>query len=314
MISAEVGGQRIEEVNVDVGDTVAKGDVLATLSRETLENDIQQLEAALDSASAALGQASADADRARRLESGGSISQQQIAETLVLERQATADVAAAEAALSSARLELDRTRIVAVSDGVISGASAAIGDVVTAGEELFRMIRDGRIEWRAEVPLIGTREVEIGTTARIPAPSGDIFGTVRQIAPSVSETNGRVVVYVALEAPEDGPPPKTGIMVSGVLETGARRALSLPASAVVLQDGFAYVYVLDEGDPATVTRRRVETGRRQDDRVEITGDFPAGARVVRAGGAFLSDGMTVRVVDGTPVAGDEVRADAEVAE
>ena len=311
VISAEVGGQRIEEVSVDVGDTVAKGDVLATLSRATLENDIRQLEATLDSAEAGLEQATADADRARRLEGGGSISQQQISEYLIAERQAKADVASAEAALSSAKLDLDRTEIVAVSDGIISDASAAIGDVVTEGEELFRLIRDGRIEWQAEVPLVRMRNVKVGTPARLPTPIGDISGTVRQIAPSASETNGRIVVYVALDPPEDAPEPKTGIMVSGVLETGESEAVSVPSSAVVLQDGFSYVFTLNEGDPATVTRRRVETGRRQDDRVEITGDFPTDVQVVRSGGAFLSDGSTVRVATDDPVEVADNEGDTE---
>ena len=311
VISAEVGGQRIEEVSVDVGDTVTKGDVLATLSRATLENDIRQLEATLDSAEAGLEQATADADRARRLEGGGSISQQQISEYLIAERQAKADVASAEAALSSAKLDLDRTEIVAVSDGIISDASAAIGDVVTEGEELFRLIRDGRIEWQAEVPLVRMRNVKVGTPARLPTPIGDISGTVRQIAPSASETNGRIVVYVALDPPEDAPEPKTGIMVSGVLETGKSEAVSVPSSAVVLQDGFSYVFTLNEGDPATVTRRRVETGRRQDDRVEITGDFPTDVQVVRSGGAFLSDGSTVRVATDDPVEVADNEGDTE---
>ena len=311
VISAEVGGQRIEEVSVDVGDTVTKGDVLATLSRATLENDIRQLEATLDSAEAGLEQATADADRARRLEGGGSISQQQISEYLIAERQAKADVASAEAALSSAKLDLDRTEIVAVSDGIISDASAAIGDVVTEGEELFRLIRDGRIEWQAEVPLVRMRNVKVGTPARLPTPIGDISGTVRQIAPSASETNGRIVVYVALDPPEDAPEPKTGIMVSGVLETGKSEAVSVPSSAVVLQDGFSYVFTLNEGDPATVTRRRIETGRRQDDRVEITGDFPTDVQVVRSGGAFLSDGSTVRVATDDPVEVADNEGDTE---
>ncbi|MGP3698213.1 efflux RND transporter periplasmic adaptor subunit [Rhodobacter sp. NSM] len=307
VISAEVGGQRIEEVNVDVGDTVKKGDLLASLSRKTLENDIEQLEASLDSAKAQLEQASADADRARRLEGGGSISQQQISEYLIAERKAKSDVASAEAALSSARLDLDRTRIVAVSDGVISEANAAIGDVVTAGAELFRMIRDGRVEWQAEVPLNKLRQIEVGTQVRIPTPIGAIQGRVRQVAPSVSETNGRVIVYVALDQPKEGPQPKTGIMVSGVFVTGEREALSVPSSAVVLQDGFSYVFVLNEGAPTTVNRRRVETGRRQDDRVEIMSDLPVDADVVRSGGAFLSDGTRVRVApeEATGVATDK---------
>ena len=297
VISSEVGGQRIQAVNADVGDVVAKGDVLAELSRSTIENDIRQLEASVDSAQATLEQASADAERGRRLSGSGSISEQQIAEYLVTERKAQADLDSAKAQLASAQLDLERTHIIAVSDGIISSRSAALGDVVTQGEEMFRLIRDGRVEWQAEVPLRELLSIEVGTDVIIPTPIGDVSGSVRQIAPSASEKNGRVKIFVTLQELENGPQPKTGILVSGRFLTGEREATSIPASAVVMQDGFSYVFTLAREDATKVRRERVETGRRRNDRVELLGDFPADAQVVQSGGAFLSDGATVKVVN-----------------
>jgi RND family efflux transporter MFP subunit len=153
VISAQVGGQMIETVNADVGETVNKNDVLTAFSRRSLQNDIQQLEALLESARASLELASADEDRARKLSSGSAISQQQAAEYLATERKAKADVSSAEAQFASARLDLDHTEVKAVTGGIISSRSAAVGDVVSAGAELFRLVRDGRGEWQAEVPL-----------------------------------------------------------------------------------------------------------------------------------------------------------------
>ncbi|MEZ5721836.1 MAG: efflux RND transporter periplasmic adaptor subunit [Paracoccaceae bacterium] len=295
-ISAEVGGQKIVAINVDVGDSVKAGDVLVELSRETLENDLAQLQATVDVAQAALDQATADADRARKLDGSGSVSQQQLSAALITERKARADLASAEARRASAQIDLDRTRITAVGDGVISARSAALGDVVMQGTELFRLIRDGRIEWRAEVPLFQLRDIAVGMKVTIPAPVGDVRGTVRQIAPNASEANGRVIVYVDLDVPEGGPEPKTGLMVSGRFEVGVREAVTVPSSAIVMKDGYSYVFALDAAEPSKVTRIRVETGRRQGDRVEITSDFARDTEVVQAGGAFLSEGSTVRVV------------------
>lgn len=299
VISAEVAGQKITAINADVGDLVTEGDVLVDLSRASLENAIQELDATLESARAALEQATADADRARRLgETGsGSISQQQISEYLVAERQAKADVSSAEAALASARLDLENTQVRAVSSGVISSRSAALGAVTSQGEELFRLIRDNRIEWQAEVPLRQMFRLAVGTEARIPTPIGEITGHVRRIAPQASETNGRVKVYVELDQLPGEVDPKIGVMISGVFLLGSSEALHVPASAVVLQDGFSYVFVLEGAD--IVHRQRVETGRRQDDRVEILSGVTAGDRIVQAGGAFLSDGATVRVSTAT---------------
>ncbi|KAA8606865.1 hypothetical protein AL036_13045 [Salipiger aestuarii] len=309
VISAQIGGQMIESVNASVGDTVAKGDVLSRFSRGSLENDIRQLEAALESARASLELATADADRARKLSGGSAISQQQAAEYLSTERKAKADVSSAEAQLASARLDLDHTEVVAVTGGVISSRSAAVGDVVSAGEELFRLVRDGRVEWQAEVPLNQLRNIEVGTPVSVPTPLGDMPGEVRRIAPSVSESNGRVIVYVSLMPPDETVQPKTGIMISGIFKVGESEALSVPSSAVVMQDGFSYVFALEQGETPTVSRIRVETGRRQDDLVEIISGLSADMQIVESGGAFLSDGSIVRIAEAT--AAQDNSTDAE---
>lgn len=316
VIAAETSGQRIETVNVDVGSVVKKGDVLAQLSPEILQNTIVQQEAAVLSAEAALDQAKADADRARSLSTvqSGALSAQQASEYYVAERKAEAELASAKAALSSSKLDLDRTTIIAPDDGIISSRSAAMGAVVSAGTELFRLIRQNRIEWQAEVPLRFLPGIEIGARVTIPTPFGtDVPGEVRLISPVASETTGRVIVYVSLTPPEGAPMPRTGMMVTGRFDLGETDALTVPAAATSMRDGFTYVFALEEGsDPTRVMRKRVETGRRVDDRVEITSGLTGGEQVVQAGGAFLSEGSVVRVVEGDAEA--PALSEAEVAE
>lgn len=299
VIASETAGQRIESVNADVGSVVKKGDMLAQLSTETLRNTIVQQEAAVLSADAALDQARADADRARRLTSGqsGALSEQQASEYFVTERKAEAELASARAALASSRLDLERTRILAPDDGVISSRSASLGAVVSTGTELFRLIRQNRIEWQAEVPLRFLRQVTVGARAAIPTPVGtEVPGEVRLISPVASETTGRVIVYVALTPPAGAPTPKTGMMVSGYFTLGQTEALTVPATATSMRDGFTYVFALKEGsEPPSVARKRVDTGRRQGDRVEILSGLDGDEQVVEAGGAFLSEGSVVRI-------------------
>lgn len=300
VISAEISGQRITSMNVDVGNVVQKGDVLAELSNQTIRNDISQQTAVVESAQAAFDQAEGDGDRARGLSSSGAITEQQVTSYLVSERRAKADLASAEAALASSRLELERSRIIAIDDGVISSRNAALGDVVSAGSELFRLIRQNRIEWQAEVPQRRLRALLPGVKAIIPTPIGDVSGVIRLVAPTTSDSNGRVKVYVSLEQPEGFPAPPTGVLVSGFFQLGESVALTVPATALTLRDGFSYVFYLKGTEPETVGRLRVETGRRQDDRVEITDGLDADAMVVSAGGAFLAEGAVVRVVTGAP--------------
>ncbi|WP_062564078.1 hypothetical protein [Paracoccus aminovorans] len=121
-----------------------------------------------------------------------------------------------------------------------------------------------------------------------------------------SETTGRVIVYCAMTPPADAPMPKIGMMVSGYFNLGDTEALTVPASATSMRDGFTYVFALNESvDPPTVTRERVEIGRRNGDRVEILSGIEATDQIVQAGGAFLSEGSVVSVVT-PPAAAAEV--------
>ncbi|WP_430253774.1 efflux RND transporter periplasmic adaptor subunit [Neorhizobium sp. DAR64872/K0K18] len=297
VISAEVSGLRIIGINADVGATVKKGELLVQFDAETAQAELEQQQASVEQAKADLDQAVANADRARGLTGSGAISAQQTTEYLITERKSKAALASSKAALASVQLTLDRTKVYANDDGVISERSASLGKVVTAGDELFKLIRQNRIEWQAELPVKRLADVKEGTKAVIPTPLGDVRGEVRLVSPTSSTANGRVTVYVALQPAVGMPQPKTGILVSGNFEFSATDALTVPATAVTLRDGFSYAFVLNATDQPTVTRKRVETGRRQGDRVEIVSGIDTTEEVVVSGGAFLADGSVVRVVD-----------------
>ena len=81
---------------------------------------------------------------------------------------------------------------------------------------------------------------------------------------------------------------------TGRLVMAPSDALTVPQSAVVVRDGFAYVFLIDGKDQ--VHRTRVTTGRRQGDRFEVTSGLTPGARLVHDGAGFLNDGDRVRVV------------------
>ena len=297
VISAEVSGLRIIGINADVGATVKKGELLVQFDAETAQAELEQQQASVEQAKADLDQAVANADRARGLTGSGAISAQQTTEYLITERKSKAALASSKAALASAQLTLDRTKVYANDDGVISERSASLGKVVTAGDELFKLIRQNRIEWQAELPVKRLADVKEGTKAVIPTPLGDVRGEVRLVSPTSSTASGRVTVYVALQPAVGMPQPKTGILVSVNFEFSATDALTVPATAVTLRDGFSYAFVLNATDQPTVTRKRVETGRRQGDRVEIVSGIDTTEEVVVSGGAFLADGSVVRVVD-----------------
>ncbi|WP_181900632.1 efflux RND transporter periplasmic adaptor subunit [Paracoccus thiocyanatus] len=295
VVAAEVGGQRLKALHAEAGSPVQRGALLAELDDADILNDIARQEAVLLSAQAALDLALANAERGRGLSGTGAISRQQKLEYDIAERRARADLQSAQATLASSRLDLERTRILAPDDAVVLDRAAVEGAVVAAGQELFRLIRAGRIDWQAELPAVRLGAVRPGTEAVVALPSGPVQGEVRQIEPAASAADARVVVHVALKPDAMPPDLKAGLFANGTFVTDRSPALHVPADAVLMRDGFSYAYVL--AADGTAERRRVETGRRLGDRIEILSGLDKGARVIQAGGAFLSDGAAVRVVE-----------------
>lgn len=293
VIAAEISGQQIVKLVADVGDRVKKGQELALLSQEAVQADIAQAQAKVAQAQASLAEASANAERARRLKETGALPAQQIDQYLTGENTAKANVAAQEAALNAQQIRLKQTKIVAVDEGVIASRNATLGAVVQAGTELFRLVRQNRLEWKAELPGSDLARVSIGQTARLVLPTGEtVQGKVRLIAPTLDANTRNALAYVSL--PVDGPA-RAGMFVNGEILTGTSTALSLPQSAVILRDGNTYAFEVDRDNH--IIQRSIKTGRRADGQVEIIDGIKADARVVISGGAFLNEGDVVQVVE-----------------
>ena len=292
-IGTEANGLRLAEVRVNVGDVVKRGQVLATFAPDTMQADVAQIRAAVAEAEATLADASANAQRARSLQATGALSDAAINQYLTAERTAQARVEAQRASANLQQLRLKMTQVLAPDVGVISARSATVGAVLPAGQELFRMIRQGRLEWRAEVAANDLAMLKPGMPALVTAGNAPpIKGTLRMIAPTVDPQTRNGLVYVDL--PASGVV-RAGMFARGEFEVGNGSGLTLPQSAVLLRDGFSTV--LRVGPDSKVALTKVGVGRRIGDRIEITGGLDAGARVVAAGGGFLADGDTVRVVD-----------------
>jgi RND family efflux transporter MFP subunit len=300
-IGSEVGGLRMETVRVNVGDVVRRGQVLASFAPETVQADLGEVLARLAESEATAAEAAANAERARGLQATGALSEQQIQQYQTAERTAQARVEAQRAASQVQRLRLKHTQVLAPDDGVISARSATVGAVTPPGQELFRMIRQGRLEWRAEVQAADLSRLKPGLPARITlsgeAPGSAISGRLRMVAPTVNAQTRDALVYVDLPA---GSAARAGMFARGEFMLGQQRSQTLPQSAVLLRDGLSYVMRLDADNK--VHEVKVSVGRRLGDRIEIIGGLDASARVAASGVAFLGDGDTVRVISEPPVA------------
>ncbi|WP_047196279.1 efflux RND transporter periplasmic adaptor subunit [Caldimonas brevitalea] len=298
VVGAELGGLRLSEVRVNVGDVVRKGQVLALLSADTVQAQLAQTRAALAETQATLADAQANAERARQLQTTGAISAQQINQYLTAEQTARARLEAQRAALKAEELRLSQTRVLAPDDGVISARQATVGSVAQPGQELFRLIRRGRLEWRAEVTAAELGRLRSGMKATLVAADGTpVEGTVRMVAPTIDPQTRNGLVYVDLPADAGV---RAGMFARGEFQVGRSGALTLPQSAVLLRDGFQYVFHV--GPDGQVSQLKVTTGRRLGDRIEVLSGLKPEMPVVASGAGFLSDGDVVKVVAAPQVA------------
>ncbi len=293
VIGAEIGGQRLAALLVDVGDRVKKGQLLARLSPGTLEADLAASRAALLEAEASARDTHQTAERVKTLQGSEALSPQAIDQALAADVAGQARVAAAKARVQADQLRLSYTQVTAPDDGVINARLATPGALVQPGAELFRLQRGGRLEWRAEVPGAELAQLKAGQLVRVqPSGAPAVEGRIRRVAPQVDAQTRNGLVYVDLPSGKAGDALRAGLFARGDFVLGESAALTLPQSAVLLRDGFSYVFRIDG---AKVRQQKVQVGRREGDRVEIRAGLAAGAAVVESGVGFLADGDTVRV-------------------
>jgi RND family efflux transporter MFP subunit len=301
VISTEVSNLRLTEVRVNVGDRVQKGQVLARIADATVAAALLESKAAVAEAEAMLVEAKSNGERGRQLQATGFISAQQLNRYVAAEQTAQAQLQAARARMQADQLRLDQTVVRAPDAGVISARTATLGSLAQPGQELFRLIRGGRLEWRAEVNAADLGKLKPGMAASLITPNGvRVQGLVRMVAPTVNPQTLNGLVYVDLPVGDAAEILRAGSFARGQFELGHTHAMSLPQSAVLLRDGYAHVFrLLGENKVAqnTVAQVKVETGRRRGDQIEIVSGITPDTRVVASGAGFLSDGDTVRVVD-----------------
>lgn len=320
LVYPKINGFAIETLTVELGQSVQKGDILATLSTENLrvqlsqahaeiarsEAAARQAENQITTAQAALTQAKAQLDRALRLKESGSATQSNLDNAVAQEQTARAALASAEdgvslahatraqaqAGLDLATLNMQRANITAPTSGVIAARNGQVGGVATsAGEPLFRIIANGIVD--AELDLIESAlaDVQIGDPVSLKVSSiGAIDGVVHQISPTVDARTRLATVTVALPERSHLRP---GLFAEGVIQTDARENIAVPTTAVLNDGEVDYVLRISDG---IISRQNVAAGALWKGSREITAGLAEGDVLVARAGAFFSDGDEVHVV------------------
>jgi RND family efflux transporter MFP subunit len=266
---------------------------LLLLDRRSLDVALRQAEASVAQARAQQDVAGAAARRGASLLEQKLISTSNLEELRGAELRADAQLASALAERDSARLRLSFGALRAPDAGVISARNVQPGQIVNAGTELLRLIRRGRLEWRAQVADNDLVQIEVGAPVSVRSPAGEeITGKVRAVSPAVDATSRTALIYADLPKPTGL---RAGMFAEGRIVLGEGKALVLPRAALVYRDGIAYAFLLEKGN--RVRQRRVETGGRAGDDIEIRDGLVAGSTVVLRGAGFLNDGDVVKVAE-----------------
>lgn len=276
-VGSEAGGLEATNVYVDEGSFVREGQVIVKL-------DDRLLRAQVASAQATVNQAANALKRAQELSAKGYLSRAAL-------DNAVANHAVAAAALSEARVRLDQTNVRAPVSGQITSRSVVKGQIVAAGTELFRLVRQSQIELNAQVPEAELRFVRPGMTAAV---SGDqqagAVGTVRLVTPQVDPQTRLGLVRISLPLNSGFRP---GNFARAEINVGAMPANVVPAAAIVYREGKPGVYVIDAN--SRVHFRPVKLGDRSGDRVALEEGVAPGQRVAVKGAGFLAEGNLVTV-------------------
>jgi len=293
VIGPEVGGYRVAAVNVDVGDKVKRGQELVRMSDVLLVSDLNSKKANLQSAQASLENAAAAFRRATSLvtSTSGALSQADVDKLRSEELAAKARVEVAKADVDAAELRVKYTHVTAPDDGVIFSRTVAVGQIASVGGEMLRMVRQGRVEWRAEIPEARMRDIRIGQPVKLTTADGSVLdGKVRTVSPTIESATRAGIIYVDIASANARP----GMYARGEIIVDNKSAQMAPIASVVIQDGYSYLFIVT--DQQTVQRRRVETGVVKDNTIEIVNGIQPGERVVEKGAGFLKDGDRVNVV------------------
>jgi len=320
LVGAEIDGLRVVELLAEEGDRVARGQVLARLSRETIDALIAQNDAALARTEAAIHQARSQIVQAevqlqqarQALERTTQLRKTGFASQAVFDQQ-TNEEAATAARLTAARdglglaeadrasiqaqrrelmIRLARTDVKAPAAGVVYRRTARVGGLAAlSGEAMFRLIADGDIELEAEVPERQVMRIAAGMPATVATGDMAAPGTVRLVSPEIDRATrlGRVRIEVG-----DVPGFRIGAFARGTVEVRRASGLAVPLSAVLYGDRGPFVQTVRNDAIVSVP---VRTGVIDGRMVEVVEGLAGGERIVVKAGAFLRDGDAVTPVE-----------------
>lgn len=293
-IRAEVGGS-VLSVNVEEGEPVRSGQLLASLDASVFSEQVRSAKSALTSAENAATVARREAERTKRLFAGGAVAERDVELADRALWAAEAQLESTRAALAAAEQQWQKTRLTAPFTGVVSRRNVSVGDVMTIGNEMFTVVDPRSMQLEASVPVGALGSITVGSVVdfEVSGYEGRTFqGTVKRISPEVDP--GTRQVRTVVNIPNTGSALVAGLFAKGRVVTESRSAIAVPVTAIDLRGATPTARRIKDGKVETVA---VQLGLRDDvgGLVEVTGGLARGDTVLTGGAMSVATGTPVLV-------------------
>ncbi|MEZ2126959.1 MULTISPECIES: efflux RND transporter periplasmic adaptor subunit [unclassified Sinorhizobium] len=299
-IETELGFRVLGRViarNVDVGDLVKKGDVVASIDPLALELAVKSAQSDLSNAQAQLNNAVSTEKRQRDLAEARSGTEAALEEAEQARKTASANVGKAQANLDKAEEQLGYAQLHAEFDGVVTATSAEIGQVVSAGQTVVTIARPEERDAVIDVPQAAAQRLKIGAPFEVSLqldPTIRTRGIVREIAPAAETATRTRRTKISLIDPPTAF--RLGSVITATATISAEPRILLPASAVLQREGSTDVWLVDAAAKKVTLRPvKIEGEIVDGGTVRVTEGIAPGERIVTAGVHNLKDGQAIRI-------------------
>jgi len=301
-LSFEVGG-KVQEVNVDIGDLVKKGQVLARLDREPYRLDVQAAEADLATAHSEYKSKTQHFNRVDELEKKGFSSKAEWDRALVMRDTAKHQISITKSKLKLAKRDLRLTLLVAPFDGSIATRSIDPFVKVLPGKKIFEINAKGSLDVEFDIPETIISKVHLGSAINIKFPSSERETTVKGKVSFISSEAGIANAFPAkahlLSPPKFLKPGMTADISLELTDNNKQLGYLVPLSAVLTGDdvSLGYVFIYDSAT-STVIKTPIERSGKisTSNKIEITKGISAGDIIAVVGVNFLNDGQQVKLM------------------
>ena len=297
-VRARIEGN-LEAVNVREGDRVGRGQVMARFESSAEEGAEKSALADLESAKSDSVNAQWNADQSEELFKAGAIPERDLRTSQQALVAAKARLSAAQSRLFAARRDLEDTKVLAPTTGVVSIRSIENGEHVSRGAQMFTVVRNNVLELEAAVPARFAGDVTPAMPVRFNAGGREMTGRVARVSPTINPANRSVTIY--LQLPNPGGTLKGNTFATGrIVARTITGTIIVPTSAIRYgqQQNAPFVYRIAN---ETVEHQPVELGvvDEQTGIVQVLKGLEVGDRVIVGNVGAIGRGVKVRVAGST---------------